>query len=241
MDGVVGEAQEQAVSYRVQGAVCSYSFSVAKAAASRFLWQSFCCAVLQRWRAHKPPIISGQSQELCHVVAVIGQTVQFGWLRFLLCDRVGGWIGKESCVLCQWWFLPSGLTSHLRDGLWEKQPACPAAGNTWRSFVWFSSLLRTCVGAPYTWQEVQVLWQLLLGAQRWVEVLVMASHELLGVMTLALSHFSWLAGEVWAGESSGFWVGFVLCMSPQMPPQLCLAHLGIHCFYVVKYLILSRS
>lgn len=36
-DGVVGEAQEQAVSYGVQGAVCSYSFSVAKAAASCFL------------------------------------------------------------------------------------------------------------------------------------------------------------------------------------------------------------
>lgn len=75
MAEVVGEAQEQAVSYGVQGAVCSCPFSVAEAAAPRFLWQSFCCAVLQRWRAHKPPVISGQYQDLCHVVFVIGQRV----------------------------------------------------------------------------------------------------------------------------------------------------------------------
>lgn len=36
MAGVVGEAREQAVSYGVQGAVCSYSFTVAKAAALCF-------------------------------------------------------------------------------------------------------------------------------------------------------------------------------------------------------------
>lgn len=47
--------------------------------------------------------------------------------------------------------------------------------------------------------------------------------------------------ECEAGKSCGFWVGFVLCPSPQMPPELCLAHPGIPCFYVVKYLILSRS
>ena len=52
------------------------------------------------------------------------------------------------------------------------------------------------------------------------------------------THFSWLAWELscenlWnSGESCNSWVGFVVCLGPEMPLQLCLAHPGIHCFYV---------
>lgn len=41
-----------------------------------------------------------------------------------------------------------------------------------------------------------------------------------GVMTSAVSLFSWLTWEVWVGESCDFWVGFVLCLSPWMLPWL---------------------
>lgn len=128
MDGVIGEAQEQAVSYGVQGAVCSCSFSVAKAAAPRFLWQSFCRAVWQRWRAHKPPVISGQSQDLscccCHCAkGVIGVAqVPALWLSggtgrewklcsvlvSSLCPNIAvmasqGWaVGEALRVSCSW-------------------------------------------------------------------------------------------------------------------------------------------
>lgn len=47
MDGVVGDAQEQAVSCGVQGAVCSCSFSVAKAAVPCFLTALLSCCLAE--------------------------------------------------------------------------------------------------------------------------------------------------------------------------------------------------
>lgn len=71
MDRVIGEAEEQAVSYAVQGTVCSCSFSVAKCCCftpSFLLRQSFCHAVSEGWRGHKPFIISDPSEDLSFIL-----------------------------------------------------------------------------------------------------------------------------------------------------------------------------
>lgn len=82
-----------------------------------------------------------------------------------------------------------------------------------------------------------------------------AADAIIALVVLSLAESSWGLwssevgggfghGQSWVGEDYGFcrtssvgescncWVGFVLCLGPQMALQLCLAHPEIRCFYV---------
>lgn len=70
---------EQAVSYNMQGTVCSCSFSVAKCRCfplSLFLQQPFCHAVLQGWRRRKPFIMSDYSSDSSFLLQLAKGVIQ---------------------------------------------------------------------------------------------------------------------------------------------------------------------
>lgn len=88
-------------------------------------------------------------------------------------------------------------------------------------------------GAADVITAVSVL-SLALKLRGWVEVLVVVSHELVGIMASAISYLT-SRGQHEKCEQvkaviSG--LGVVFCLGPWMPLQLCLAHPEIHCFYV---------
>lgn len=88
MDRVIGEAHEQAVSYGMQGTVCSCSFSVAKCCCFMFsltVLLSHCLTEVEGTQTiyYFRPVL----RLVSHIgVAIIWQRVQFGQLGSLLCD-----------------------------------------------------------------------------------------------------------------------------------------------------------